>query len=132
MTTDTSRRVLRNFGVVLRGRGIAAIFNLGATALMAHALPATQFGLVILVHTYVLAVRGILNFRTFEAIVRFGVPMHENGDNAGLRKLLRTTSLIDLTSAVVATPELSQGRCFVFPLYKRLQIPLGSTRKVPP
>ena len=45
---NTSKRVLRNFGVVLRGRGIAALLTLGATVLMAKALPANQFGLVIL------------------------------------------------------------------------------------
>lgn len=103
MGQSVSGRVLKNFGVVLRGRGIAAVFTLAATALMANALPATEFGLVILLHTYVLAVRGILNFRTYEAIVRFGVPLHESADNEGLKQLLRTTTLIDLTSAVAAT-----------------------------
>lgn len=103
MEKSVSGRVLKNFGVVLRGRGIAAVFNLAATALMANALAATEFGLVILLHTYVLAMRGILNFRTYEAIVRFGVPLHENGEVEGLRKLFRTTTVIDLTSAVAAT-----------------------------
>lgn len=103
MDKAVSGRVLRNFGVVLRGRGIAAIFNLAATALMANALSATEFGLVILLHTYVLAVRGILNFRTYEAIVRFGVPQHENGEDEGLKQLFRTTTAIDLTSAAAAT-----------------------------
>jgi len=97
-----SKRVLKNFGVVLRGRGIAAVFTLIATALMANALPATEFGLVILLHTYVLAVRGILNFRTFEAIVRFGVPLHENGEEEGLKQLFRTTTLIDFVSGMAA------------------------------
>ena len=101
--TSAAGRVLKNFGVVLRGRGIAAIFTLAATALMAHALPAAEFGLVILLHTYVLAVRGILNFRTYEAIVRFGVPLHENGDDEGLKKLFHTTTLIDLASGIAAT-----------------------------
>ena len=95
--------MLKNFFVVLRGRGIAAVFNLAATALMANALPAIEFGLVILLHTYILAVRGVLNFRTFEAIVRFGVPLHENGEDEGLKQLFRTTTLIDLTSAIAAT-----------------------------
>lgn len=103
MSENVSGRVLKNFGVVLRGRGIAAIFTLAATALMANALPATEFGLVILLHTYVLAVRGILNFRTYEAIVRFGVPLHENGNEAGLKQLFRTTSIIDFASAIAAT-----------------------------
>lgn len=103
MSADVSGRVLKNFGVVLRGRGIAAVFTLAATALMANALSATEFGLVILLHTYVLAVRGILNFRTYEALVRFGVPLHENDEQAGLKLLFRTTTLIDMASAIAAT-----------------------------
>ncbi len=103
MEKSASGRVLKNFGVVLRGRGIAAVFTLAATALMANALSATEFGLVILLHTYVLAVRGFLNFRTYEAIVRFGVPLHENGEDDSLKRLFRTTTLIDLTSAIAAT-----------------------------
>ncbi len=100
--THAGKRVLKNFGVVLRGRGIAALLTLTATALMAKALPAAEFGLVILLHTYVLAIRGILNFRTYEAIVRFGVPLHENGENAQLETLYRTTTLIDIASAMLA------------------------------
>ena len=103
MQTGAAGRVLKNFGVVLRGRGIAALLTLSATALMANALPAAEFGLVILLHTYILAVRGILNFRTYEAIVRFGVPLHENGDDKGLKKLFCTTILIDLASGIAAT-----------------------------
>ena len=103
MEPTVAQRVLRNFGVVLRGKGIAGVFTLAATALMANALPAAEFGLVILLHTYVLAVRGILNFRTYEAIVRFGVPLHENNDEQGLKQLFRSTTLIDILSAVAAT-----------------------------
>lgn len=100
---SVSRRMAKNFGVVLRGRGIAALLTLAATALMAKALPAAEFGLVILLHTYVLAVRGALNFRTFEAIVRFGVPLNENGDRPGLVRLLSKTSMIDIAAALGAT-----------------------------
>jgi len=103
MDKNAPGRVLKNFGVVLRGQGIAAIFTTIATVLMANALPATEFGLVILLHTYVLAVRGFLNFRTYEAIVRFGVPLHENGEDEGLKRLFRTTTLIDLLSGLLAT-----------------------------
>ncbi len=103
MEESVAGRVLKNFGIVLRGRGIAAVFNLAATALMANALPATEFGLVILLHTYVLAVRGVLNFRTYEAIVRFGIPLHENGEKGHLKQLFRTTTVIDLVSAAAAT-----------------------------
>ncbi|MCW8926269.1 MAG: hypothetical protein OQJ84_08440, partial [Xanthomonadales bacterium] len=103
ISNSISRRVVRNFGIVLRGRGIAALLTLAATALMANTLPATEFGLVILLHTYVLAVRGILNFRTYEAVVRFGVPLHESGDSGALKRLLSRTSRIDLAGGAGAT-----------------------------
>ena len=97
MSSSPGKRVLKNFGIVLRGRGIAAVLNLAATALMAHALSAMEFGLVILLHTYVLAIRGILNFRTYEAIVKFGVPFHAGDDHGGLTNLFRQTSLVDIS-----------------------------------
>ena len=97
------KRVLKNFGVVIRGRGIAAVFSVGAIGLMANALSATEFGLVVLVHTYIMVIRGALNFRTFEAVVRFGIPLNDSGDQSGLRSLLRSTMLVDLSAAVLAT-----------------------------
>ncbi len=103
MSKTNAQRVFKNFGVVLRGRGIAAVCNMIALALMAHALSPVEFGLVVLLHTYVLAIRGFLNFRTFEAIVKYGVPMHAGGDNDGLRKLLRVTTSVDVMSSIMAT-----------------------------
>jgi O-antigen/teichoic acid export membrane protein len=96
-------RVIRNFGVVIRGRGIAGVFSVLATGLMANALSATEFGLVVLLHTYIMVIRGALNFKTFEAVVRFGIPLNDSGDEAGFRALLRTTMLVDWVAAIVAT-----------------------------
>jgi O-antigen/teichoic acid export membrane protein len=103
MTMTNAQRVFKNFGVVLRGRGIAALFNMVALALMAHTLSPTEFGLVVLLHTYVLAIRGFLNFRTFEAVVKYGVPLQASGDNDEFRKLLRVTTSVDVVSGIVAT-----------------------------
>jgi len=103
MSQSNAHRVFKNFGVVLRGRGIAAVFNMVALALMANALSPVDFGLVVLLHTYVLAIRGFLNFRTFESIVKYGVPLHANGDNDALRKLLRITTSVDVAASIVAT-----------------------------
>ena len=97
------KRVLRNFGVVIRGRGIAGVFSVMATGLMANALSPTEFGLVILLHTYIMVIRGALNFRTFEAVVRFGIPLNESGNEPGFRSLLRATMLIDIGFAVLAS-----------------------------
>jgi O-antigen/teichoic acid export membrane protein len=96
-------RILRNFGVVLRGRGIAAAFSVSATALMANALPVAEFGLVVLLHTYIIVVRGFLNFRTYEAIVKFGVPFHDQQNDQQLVSLLRSTMIIDVGASIAST-----------------------------
>ena len=103
MSQTNSQRVIKNFGVVLRGRGIAAVLNLVALALMAKALSPVEFGLVVLLHTYVLAIRGLLNFRTFEAVVKYGVPLHASGESDNLRRLLRVTSSVDVIASIMAT-----------------------------
>jgi O-antigen/teichoic acid export membrane protein len=103
MSKTNAQRVIRNFGVMLRGRGIAGVLNLLALALMAKSLSPVEFGLVVLLHTYVLAIRGLLNFRTFEAVVKYGVPLHANGDHSELRKLLRITTSVDVMASIVAT-----------------------------
>lgn len=97
------KRVANNFGKVLKGRGIAGILSAVSVALMAHALPVEQFGLIVLLHTYVKVVKGIFNFNTHETIVRYGVPLQDSGDEPGLKRLLRTTVSIDVASTVAAT-----------------------------
>jgi O-antigen/teichoic acid export membrane protein len=98
-----SNSIAISFGKVLRGRGLAGVFAAVSTALTAHALPVEQFGLIILLHTYIKVVKGVFNFRTFESIVRYGVPLHDKGDEPQLKRLLRSTSLIDFSSSLAAT-----------------------------
>jgi O-antigen/teichoic acid export membrane protein len=97
------RRVLGNFGLLVRGRGIGALMALAATALMARALGPVEFGLVILIHTYVVLVRGLLNFKQFLAIVRYGVPALDAGDTRTLRRLISICRRVDRYTCITAT-----------------------------
>jgi O-antigen/teichoic acid export membrane protein len=95
-------RVLGNFWVLIRGRGAAAVMAFGATALMARALGPAEFGLVILIHTYVMLIRALLDFGTVDAIVRFGTPAHDASDNHALAKLIKVCRRIDKQASVFA------------------------------
>jgi len=107
------RRILGNFGVLIRARGIVALLAFAATALTARALGPAEFGIVVLVHAYVLVLRGLLNFQPFEAMVRYGVPLHDSGDKDRLSHLTRLCLWVDSRSsrlgtvlAVLAAPAL--------------------------
>jgi O-antigen/teichoic acid export membrane protein len=100
---EAMRRILRNFGVLVRARGIVALLAFGATALTARALGPAEFGIVVLAHAYVLVVRGLLNFQPFEAMVRYGVPLHDAGDHPTLSRLTRLCLWVDSRSSLLGT-----------------------------
>jgi O-antigen/teichoic acid export membrane protein len=103
------RRVFKNLALLLSGRTLGAVLALASLALMARALGPANLGVVVLIHTYVLAVRGLLNFKMFEAIIRYGVPALEDGHTEALRRLLRTSASMDVVSALAGTAVSALG-----------------------
>jgi O-antigen/teichoic acid export membrane protein len=94
-------RVLRNVGILLGGRAFGGVLALLATLLSARALGPAAFGTVVTIHAYLLVVRGLVNIKPFEAIIRYGVPLHDDGDYAGLGRLLRMALAFDVGTALV-------------------------------
>lgn len=103
LTQSPMRRVLGNFGFLIRGRGIAAIMLFAITAILARALGPEEFGMVVLIQTYALLTRGLLNFQLFDAIVRFGVPAHDKNDTSTLRRLIKVCWRVDRLACISAT-----------------------------
>jgi len=97
------RRAVKNFGQLLRGRGVAAVLELLTIGLLARTLTPDHLGYVVLAQTYVLVVRSLLDFNLYEVLVRFGVPLLEAKDESAFKQLLRLTLFIDLSSSVAAT-----------------------------
>lgn len=76
---------------------------LGATALMARGLGVVEFGLVILMQTYVLLIRGLFNVKQFQAIIRYGVPAIDAQDTRTLRRLISICRRVDYRTSITAT-----------------------------
>lgn len=98
--TPALRRVLRNFIVLASGRAAGGVLGFVATLLSARALGPEDFGVVALISAYVLVVRGFVNIKPFEAVVRYGVALADDQDHGGLARLLRGSLLLDCVSAV--------------------------------
>lgn len=97
------RRILGNFGLLLRGRGIAGVMSFGAMALMARALGPAEFGMVVLIEAYALLGRGLFSFKQFQGIVQYGVPLHDANDIHALQRLLSICRRIDLYACITST-----------------------------
>ncbi|MSP99813.1 MAG: hypothetical protein EXR38_04855 [Methylotenera sp.] len=102
-TDNPMHRVLANFWILIRGRGAAAIMAFGATALMARSLGPAEFGMVILMQTYVLLIRALFDFGSVDAVVRFGVPAHDISDKPTLGRLIKLCRRIDKQASIAAT-----------------------------
>ena len=114
---SASRRVARNFGWLLSGRGAGALLALAATALMARSLGPEPFGLVIVLHTAAHLLRHLCSLKSSEAAIRFGQPLldRSNGLNQpapAWRDLIGALFRFDLLVALSAATLAAAGLAF--------------------
>ena len=95
-------RIFKNFGLLLSGRVGAAIMTVVTMGLMTRTLGVERFGLVVLVHTYILIINGFCSTKAFEAIVKFGLQAKLRKDTTGLINLLNCSLLVDQIFAIVS------------------------------
>ena len=100
---DALSNVIRNLRKLLTGKAVSALLQLTATLIMARALTPTDFGVVVLLQSYVLVWNGVFNCKPFEAIIRYGVPALERNDSTQLLRLLKLGMIIDVFSSIGAT-----------------------------
>ena len=90
----------RNLRRLLTGKAFSSLLLLAATLLAARALSVAEFGLVVLLQSYVLVWSGLFNFKPFESIIRYGVPALDRGDEAQLLRLLKLGLVVDVVTAI--------------------------------
>ena len=87
----------------MTGRLVSAVLTLVATAVMARSLGPAEFGVVVLMHTYVLTMRALFNLKPAETFVRFAVPLIDKNDLAGINQLLGLVRSFEWVTMLVAT-----------------------------
>lgn len=95
-------RMYANLAKLMGGKAIAGVLSLVYMLIAVRALGAKEYGVLILVHTFTIAVGGIIEFPGWHAVVRFGAQAAEAGDTPRLVRLLRFTAGIELASGVLA------------------------------
>lgn len=96
------RRIYANLGLLLSGKASAGLVSLAYLAVASRALGPQDYGVLVLVHAYVLTVGGIVNFPGWHAVVRFGAQAAGPGGTDRLLRLLRLTAAVELAAAAAA------------------------------
>ena len=100
--TTGLRRVFANLGLLLSGKAGAGLLSLAYLAIVARALGASDYGVLILVHAYVTLVGGIVAFSGWHGLVRFGSIALEEGDHERLLKVGRFLTLVEVVFGIAA------------------------------
>ncbi|RST32282.1 lipopolysaccharide biosynthesis protein [Sphingomonas ginkgonis] len=87
---------------MLGGKAGAGVISLVYLFLCTRFLGPRDYGVLILVHTYVTTVCGIVEFPSWQAIVRYGAEAQEGGQGERLARLLRFGARLELGGGVAA------------------------------
>ncbi len=95
-------RIYGNLGKLLGGKAVAGALSLAYLAIAARALGPADFGVLVLVHTYVLTVGGIVEFPGWHAVVRYGAQALATDDRFRLSRLLGFAAVLELAAGALA------------------------------
>ena len=85
------------------GKVYTALVGLLYLALATRALGVHNFGVLILIHAYAVAVRDFVTLKTSQCVVRYGAICLESNKEEDFQKLVKFTMLLDIGFCVAAT-----------------------------
>ena len=105
-------RVFKNSAMLTAGKVYTALVGLVYLGLATRALGAHNFGVLILIHAYAVAIRDFVTLKTSLCVVRYGALCLKRDSREDFQKLVKFTMLLDL------------GFCAVGALVGMLAVPL--------
>jgi len=97
------RRIFKNSAMLTGGKIYTAVVGLIYLALATHSLGAHSFGILVLIHAYVTAIRDFTTFKSAQSIVRYGAIYLKNNDKESFQKLIKFTTLLDIGCCLCGT-----------------------------
>lgn len=96
------RRIFGGLGMVVGGKAGAGLISLAYLVIATRALGPHDYGVLVLIHTYITTVCGIVEFPSWQAVVRYGAEAQRAGDQHRLSRLLRFGARVELLGGLAA------------------------------
>jgi len=97
------RKLFKNGRILFSGSVASSIIGLVSLAITARALGVEQFGYLVLITTYVLIVDKLVNFQSWQAIIKYGANALEQNKKNDFKSLLKFGFILDIGTAVLGT-----------------------------
>lgn len=96
-------RMFRNAGYLLGGDLLASVMRMITIALTARALGVESFGMLVLLQTYVAIIDRVVNFQSWQALIKYGAEHLSNGQHERLNDIFKLGFLVDLSTALIGS-----------------------------
>lgn len=100
--SDIHRRFLKNASMIVGSRMVFGLLNLGTNAIILRIFGAADLGMVMLLIAYIRLFAEVVKFQSWQAVLRFGTLMLEEGEHDRLRRLIGLTFAVDFVSMLLA------------------------------
>jgi O-antigen/teichoic acid export membrane protein len=100
---DSFRLLFKNAGTLLSGNMVAWILGLATFAITARILGPTQFGILVLITTYVTIMDKLLNFQSWQALIKYGAEALVRKSNNEFKSIVKFCTLLDVATAILGT-----------------------------
>lgn len=94
-------RIFRNASYLLSGDLVASGMRMVSIALTARALGVESFGILVLLQTYVAVIDRVLNFQSWQALIKYGAEHRSQEREHGLEDLFKLGFLVDFITAIL-------------------------------
>ncbi|MFH0985213.1 MAG: lipopolysaccharide biosynthesis protein [Candidatus Omnitrophota bacterium] len=95
------RKLFKNAGLLLSGDAVSAALGVLTFAITARALGAEKLGMLILIDTYVRIVDKLVNFQSWQFMIKYGSDALREKSPAGFKALVKFGTLVDSATALI-------------------------------
>ncbi len=99
-TNPVFRRLFKNTGLLLSGDTVSAILGVLTFAVSARALGTEVLGMLVLIDAYVRIIDRLVNFQSWQFMIKYGSEALERADASGFKALIKFGVLVDGTTAL--------------------------------
>ena len=101
LTEGPFKKLFRNTGVLLSGDTVSAVLGVLTFAVTARALGTEKLGMLVLIDAYVRIIDKLVNFQSWQFMIKYGSDALEKGDKSGFKALVKLGTLVDSVSAAL-------------------------------
>lgn len=97
------RKLFRNTGLLMSGDTVSAVFGVLTFGVTARALGTEKLGMLVLIDSYVRIVDKLVNFQSWQFMIKYGSDALEAKDTGGFKALIKFGSIVEAVTAVIGS-----------------------------